>query len=86
VVIQQTLPTELINVGGALHLAILRLFPLLPGLWANRYAYAVCRWKIDAYTSLRSGSSGQLRTAYGNKITLWTAERDRLAAIMGSDA
>jgi hypothetical protein len=84
--LQQVFPNELINVAGALMLAIQALYPFEGAPWINRYLYALARWKLDAYASLISGASGQTRTALTAKRNYWVAEEARLKAIMGSDA
>ena len=86
VTVLQTFPTETINVAGALMLAIQALYPMFPAPWENRYKYAACRWKMDAYASLISGANGQTRTQLTNKRNWWVTEEARLKAIMGADA
>jgi hypothetical protein len=84
--VDQEFASDLINVAGALFRSIQILFPGLPSPWANRYAYAVCRWKLDAYQSLISGASGSTRTQLTTKRNRWVTEESRLKTLMGSDA
>lgn len=80
------LGTDALNGAAVLFRAIQHLYPDLPDLWANRYDYAVARWKISAYAAIATGQPKAIRDALTVKSNVWVAEEVRLKTLMGADA